>query len=102
MNYISCIIRIIEIPRRKFTYNKIPVIKFKVEIVGTRYNQINSIVNAKIWGKLAYELINYYRINEYLLIEGYLSQDNTLSLNTALRYKKNTTITIFQIYPYLF
>ena len=100
MNYISCIVRILEIPRIKLTYNKIPVIKFKVEIAGARYKQTNIIVDAKIWGDLTYELLNYYRMNDYLLIECYLSQDYTLPLNTVLKYKKNTTITIFHIYPY--
>ena len=100
MNYISCTIRILEIPTIKLLYNKIPLIKFKAEIAKIRNNQSNIIINAKIWGDLTYELIKYYQVNDYLLIEGYFSKDCNYTLDLALRYKKDITISIFKIYPY--
>ena len=100
MNYISCTVRILEIPTIKLFYNEIPLIKFKAEIAKLRNNQSNIIINAKIWGDLTYELIKYYQVNDYLLIEGYFSKDCDCALNLALRYKKDIAINIFKIYPY--
>ena len=100
MNFISCTIRILQIPHIKLSYNKIPLIKFKIEIVQIRNNQSDGIIYAKIWGDLTYELIKYYRVNDYLLIEGYFSKNSTLPLNSAVKYKKDITISIFKIYPF--
>ena len=96
MSYINCTVRILEIPTIKLSYNRIPLINCKVEIARIRNNQSNTVIHAKIWGHLTYELIKYYRVNDYLLIEGYFSKD----YNLALKYKKDITISIFKIYPY--
>ena len=91
MNYINCIIRILEIPSQVFYFNKIPFIKVKAELVRIKNSQNIVIVFAKIWGDLGLDLINYYQVNNYLLIDGYISNESTFS---------NTTLTVFQIYPY--
>ena len=100
MNYISCIIRILEIPSEIVHFNEIPFIKFKAEITQIRNYQNTVTVLVKIWGDLSFDLISYYQVGNYLLIEGYISNDFTISLNSVTKYKKNVILTIFQIYPY--
>ena len=102
MNYISCIIRILEIPSKIVYFNKIPFIKFKAEITQIRNYQNTVTVLIKIWGNLSFDFIGYYQVGNYLLIEGYISNDFTTSLNSLTKYKKNTTLTIFQMYPYFY
>ena len=96
MNYISCIIQILEIPIVESDDNNIEMVQFKVQFPYTR-NKLQSpiIINSIIWGDLAYDIANYYQVNDYALIEGYLS----LPFNNQ---KKTITISITKLYPFLF
>ena len=98
MNYISCIIQILEIPIVESDDNNIEMVQFKVQFPYTR-NKLQSpiIINSIIWGDLAYDIANYYQVNDYALIEGYLSLvfDNHKNRQTI-------TITITKLYPFLF
>lgn len=99
MNYINSIIRILEIPSIR-SYNNILMIKFKAQIPCLRNKaEQDSIIDCTIWGELAYDLINYYQINDYALIEGHISIFNNIenhSVNTI--YHLNIT----KLYPFLF
>ena len=74
MNYISCIIRILEIPKIELGSNNIEMVRFRVQLPSIR-NKVQSpiVIYSTIWGNLAYDIISYYRINDYALIEGYIS-----------------------------
>jgi len=98
MNYISCIVQILEIPIIESYDNNIEMVQFRIQLAPIRTKvQLPIILNATIWGDLAYDVANYYRINDYALIEGYLSViPNTIdSLGTI-------TINITKLYPFLF
>ena len=98
MNYISSIIQILEIPRIE-TYNEgIKMVKFRVQLPYVR-NKIQSpiIVNSIIWGDLAYDITNYYQVNDYALVEGYIS----ISVNYQNK-QQVVTIHITKLYPFLF
>lgn len=98
MNYISCIIRILEIPKIELTSNNIEMVRFRVQLPSVR-NKIQSpiIIYSTIWGNLAYDIISYYRINDYALVEGYIA---TSSNNN----KKDSSIilNITKLHPFLF
>lgn len=98
MNYISCIIRILEIPKIELTSNNIEMVRFRVQLPSVR-NKIQSpiIIYSTIWGNLAYDIISYYRINDYALVEGYIS---TSSNNN--KKKSSIVLTITKVYPFLF
>ena len=97
MNYINSIIRILEIPPLR-SYNNVLTIRFKARIPCLR-NKIeqDSIINCTVWGELAYDLVNYYQINDYLLIEGYISVLNNED-KSIIPYNLNIT----KLYPFLF
>jgi hypothetical protein len=72
--------------------------RFRVQLPYLR-NKIQSatIINSHLWGNLASDIVNYYRVNDYALVEGYLSTscDN--------RYKEvGITLNITKLYPFLF
>ena len=98
MNYISCIIQILEIPIVESYDNDIKMVQFKVQLPYTR-NKLQSpiIINSVIWGDLAYDIANYYQVNDYALIEGYLS----LPFNNQKKHQ-TITISITKLYPFLF
>ena len=98
MNYISCIIQILEIPTIQFYDNKIEMVKFRIQLPYIR-NKVQSpiLINSIIWGSLAYNIVNYYNVNDYALVEGYLST----SLD-KMDNQDSITINIIKIYPFLF
>ena len=98
MNYISCIIQILEIPTIQLYDNTIEIVKFRIHLPYVR-NKIQSpiILNSVIWGNLAYDVVNYYHVNDYALIEGYISTSFD-EINT----QNSITINILKIYPFLF
>lgn len=98
MNYISCIIKILEIPIIESYPDNIKMAKFRVQLPNVR-NKIQSliVINSQVWGDLAYDVINYYRVNDYALVEGYLLTSSDNKNNQGL-----ITINITKLYPFLF
>ena len=98
MNQINSIVRILEISPIKYYENKIVMIKFKAQLPFIR-SKIGQppISQFIIWGNLAFDLINYYRVNDYVLIEGFFSK--IVSSDTK---QPIVTITIRKFYPFLF
>ena len=103
MNYISCIVQILEIPTTIEVYDyTIEKIKFKVQLPYSRNKlqlEENSsiIVYSVIWGNLVYDLLNYYNVNDYVLIEAYISTSLTIPKN-----KRLISLNIIKMFPLLF
>ena len=69
-NYIVSIVKILENPIQTIFNNTIPVTKFRVQFPQFRNTRI---VNLIFWGNLANDVVQYYRSNDYIMIEGYIS-----------------------------
>jgi len=98
MNYISCIIQILEMPMIESYSDNIKMGRFRVQLPYVR-NKIQSptIINSHLWGNLASDIVNYYRVNDYALVEGYLST------SSGTKYKEGgITLNITKLYPFLF
>jgi len=92
-NYIGGIVKILETPKQKFFNNNIPVVEIRVQLPQTRNTKIVKLV---FWGNLARDVVSYYKINDYVIIEGYLSlRDVTTQIS------KKIEITVLKIYPFL-
>jgi hypothetical protein len=76
------------------------MIKFKAQIPCLRNKtKQHSIIDCTIWGELAYDLVNHYKINDYALIEGHISISNNIENNpVSTTYHLNIT----KLYPFLF
>jgi len=96
-NYISSIVKILESPNTILFNNTILVTKFRVQFPQTRNSRI---VNLIVWGNLASDITNYYQINDYILIEGYLSLSTKHFLNRVKQNSKKFEITVLKIYPF--
>jgi hypothetical protein len=93
-NYISGIVKILENPIQTIFDKNIPVTQFRVQLPQVRNN---TIINLTFWGKLGQDIVNYYEINDYIIIEGYLSLRNKKILNNS----KKVEITVLKVYPFL-
>jgi len=100
MNYIGALVKILETPKQKFINSNTLVIKFRVQLPQIRKVRTVELV---CWGNLAQSVLNYYKVNDYLLIEGYVSfrEKNNLSKNKKNKLLKKVTITVFKVYPFL-
>ena len=97
-NYFSGIVKILETPKIYFSNEQTQVIGFRVEVSQKRKHSIISLV---FWGNLGHEVQKFYKINDYILIEGYTSIRSKNFLNYNLSNLKQVFITVVKIYPIL-
>ena len=97
-NYIAGIVRILERPKQKVINNNIMVTRFRAQFPQVRNN---CMVQLTFWGNLAYDVATYYKINDYILIEGYLSILEKKKFNRTNSILKRGNITVLKIYPFL-
>jgi len=97
-NYVASIVKILENPNQFLLKNNIQVTKFRVQLPQLRNTRI---VNLIVWGNLTDNRVKYYRINDYILIEGYLSLNKNHRLSKFDKDSKKVEITVLKIYPFL-
>jgi hypothetical protein len=93
-NYISSIVKILENPVQKVSKKNIPTTQFRVQLPQARNN---TIINLVFWGKLSQDIVDYYEINDYIIVEGYLSIRDKKTLQNS----KKIEITVLKVYPFL-
>lgn len=99
MSYVGGIVRILETPVLRFINNNISQTEFRVQFPQLRNEQSITIIKLVFWGNFAHDIVNYYRINDYILIEGYLSFRNNKSGDLSNKTLKHIEITVFKVYP---
>ena len=98
MNYIGAIVNILEPPQQIIVKDNISLTRFRAQLCQVHETQVVHIV---IWGNLADDIIKYYDINDYILIEGYVSVPSFPDLESGLESLNNIQITVLKIYPVL-
>lgn len=102
MNYASLIVKIIEKPIQKFFDDNTCVTEIRVKFPQNLINNFGSIIRIVIWGDLAQDVAHYYQVNDYIIIEGYISlRDNFSNRELETNYKQ-IEISVFKIYPFFF
>ena len=97
-NLVGGMVKILEIPKQKIFNSDIPVTQFRVQFPQVRNSYI---VHLTFWGNLARDVVSYYKINDYILIEGYISLRNKPISNGMVPKSKKVEITVLKIYPFL-
>ena len=98
-SYFSGIVKILENPRQKILKNKIITTQCRALIPQSRKNKSPKIISLSFWGTLARDITNYYKIDDYILIEGYVSIKNNKSKDSNILNSKKVLITILKFYP---
>jgi single-stranded DNA-binding protein len=96
-NIVGGIVKILETPKQKILNLNIPVTKFRVQFPQFRNT---SIVHLTFWGNLARDVANSYQINDYILIEGYISLRNQRISDKGISKSKKVEITVLKVYPF--
>lgn len=97
-NYIVGIVKILEIPKEKIIDENNSSVKIRVQLSQIRNPKIVTLI---FWDNLAYDILNYYKINDYLIIEGFLSLRTKQTSELTNRNLKKVEITVIRIYPFI-
>ena len=97
-NYVGSIVKILEKPRQTVVKDKIAITEFRVQLPQVRNNRV---VNLVFWGKLARDVADYYQVNDYIMVEGYLSLRTKTTTNLKKQNSKKVQITVSKVYPFL-
>ena len=102
MNYASFIIKITRKPQQSFFANEISVTEVIGKLCQIKNQKKSEItLHLSLWGNLAYDAIKYYQVNDYIIIEGYLSFRNSTSDSYQISIDKQVELSGFKIYPFL-
>tara|TARA_B110000908_G_C9850087_1_gene269498 strand:- start:56 stop:346 length:291 start_codon:yes stop_codon:yes gene_type:complete len=84
-------------PQYTLCEQKIPL----TEALGKFYqfrNNPQTVCKLSFWGRPAYEILKYYKTNDYVLVEGYISfRQSTFE---KFDITTNIEISIFKVYPF--
>jgi len=97
-NYLIGLVKILENPSKIFLNDRISFTRFRAQLSQSQNNQI---INLICWDNLALNVNQYYQINDYIIIEGYLSSNNKIYSNELLKNSRKIEITVLKIYPFL-
>lgn len=100
-NYIAGIVKILESPnsRKKLNFsNNISKTQFRAQFPQFRNTRL---VNLVFWGNLANDVGNYYKVNDYIIVEGYLSLRDKKKQTLSNQSLKRIEITVLKVYPFL-
>jgi len=96
-NQIGAIVKILESPKTKIVKNKISITQFRAQLPQIRQTRVVEII---VWGNLANDIAKYYKINDYILVEGYLSLRKIYQPKSNRKILKRAKFTILKAYPF--
>ena len=94
-NYVVSVVKILEKPVQTIISDKIVRTNFRGQLAQVRNLQIAHFV---FWGNSADDILNNYQVNDYIMIEGYLSLPNKTNNQLAKRQLKKAQITVLKVY----
>jgi len=101
MNYSNFIVKIVEEPTRENLKSDIPVTDMLVKFSQIREKKSFQTFRVFVWGNLAEDVVEYYHIDDYIIIEGYISLNRNFSENLVSRMNTQVQISVRKIYPFL-
>lgn len=96
-NYFSTIVKVLENPTKTVSQKNTPISRFRAELPQIRKNRVIHLV---FWGNLANHVSIYYQVNDYLLIEGYLSIRDSKKNDTLKKNFKKIEVAVLKVYPF--
>jgi single-stranded DNA-binding protein len=101
MNYSCFIIKIISDPIQSYFEENISLVEILGKFPQIRNKRTMEHFRISIWGNLADDVMKYYQINDYIIIEGYISLNLDLFEMDNLAKKNQVAISVRKIYPFL-
>lgn len=97
-NYFSGIVKILETPKQRLVTKQVHLITIRAQLSQNGKNQFVTLV---FWGNLGRKIKEFYKLNDYILIEGYISIRKKRKFNRSKQNPKQVTITVLKVYPIL-
>jgi len=101
MNYVNFIVKIIGKPEQNNFEDNICITQVLGKLCQTKKNKLEIPLKLSIWGNLGYDIMQYYQINDYIIIEGYISLREINFENSKISTEKQIEVSVFKIYPFL-
>ena len=95
-NYIGSVAKVLELPIQNILQKNVLMTEFRVQLPQARNS---NIVNLVFWGNLANDIRKYYKPNDYIIIEGYISTRNKIYNDLTPSNIKKVEITVLKVYP---
>jgi len=95
MNYSCFIVKIINEPISSQFNDNISLVEITVQFPIVRKKKTINTFRVLIWGNLAEDIIKYYRINDYIIIEGYIRNFSEVGIPDQVE------ISAKKVYPFL-
>lgn len=101
MNYVTSVVKVLEEPRKQMSVPDTIVVDIRAQFPQARSNTNQRLVTLVFWENLCDTLLDYYQLNDYLIIEGYMSTKRNETVEQGCRSSKCVEITVLKIYPFL-
>ena len=101
MNYSIFIVKIIKTPQQSFFEDDTSVTEISVQFPQFLNKNYSDIFQISVWGSLAHDAAQYYKVNDYLIVEGSLSLRENHSETFRTKKDKQLELTVSKLYPFL-
>tara|TARA_B110000967_G_scaffold1698_1_gene1789 strand:- start:22295 stop:22654 length:360 start_codon:yes stop_codon:yes gene_type:complete len=101
MNYSIFIIKIIKSPEQSFFEDDTALTEAWVQFPQFLNQNYCDTFKLSAWGNLAYDLNKFYNVNDYLIIEGFLSLKENYQQNYVIKNEKQIEFTALKLYPFI-
>lgn len=101
MNYSTFIVKILRKPEQSYFQDNVVIAEVPVKLYQSQNSNSEIIFNLSFWGDLANDVVQYYQINDYIIVEGYISLRQINSDNFSVTSNKQIEMSVFKIYPFL-
>ena len=95
-NYLGSVVKILEKPVQTIVDDKLLKSECRAQLAQIRNTRI---VNLVFWGNLALDAVNSYQVNDYIIIEGYLSLRNKRRNELMKGNFKKVEIAVLKSFP---
>lgn len=99
MNYVTFTAKVIKNSGQSFFSDGTALTELTVQLPQVRKNTSKTILQLSVWGKLSYDVVKYYKADDYIIIEGYISIRNINSDRIVTSSNKQIEISVFKLYP---
>ena len=95
-NYLGSVVKILEKPVQTIVDDKLLKSECRAQLAQIRNTRIVTLV---FWGNLARDAVNSYKVNDYIMIEGYVSLRNNKANELVERNFKKVEIAVLKSFP---
>jgi len=101
MNYVILAVKVIKNSGQSFFADGTSLTELTVQLPQARKNNTKIILQVSVWGKLSYDVAQYYQSEDYIVIEGYISVRTINTNHIVSMLDKQIEISAFKLYPLL-